>query len=105
MPEPHAIAAMLLTVIALVLFTRERIPLETSSMAVIAALAIGFELFPYHADGRTLHAVEFFHGFGHEALVAVCALMIAAWAINVAVAERAIRRDRFARPAVGLPRP
>ena len=76
MPEPHAIAAMLLTVIALVLFTRERIPLETSSMAVIAALAIGFELFPYHADGRTLHAVEFFHGFGHEALVAVCALMI-----------------------------
>lgn len=67
---------MALTVVALVLFTREKIPLESSAMAVIAALAIGFELFPYHANGRALHAVEFFHGFGHEALVAVCALMI-----------------------------
>ncbi len=76
MPEPHAIAAMLLTVVALALFMRDRIPLETSSMAVIAALTIGFEVFPYESGGRTLHAVEFFHGFGHEALVAVCALMI-----------------------------
>ncbi|MDH5540635.1 MAG: SLC13 family permease, partial [Rhizobacter sp.] len=76
LPDAHAIAAMLLTVVALVLFMREKIPLETSSMVVIAALTVGFELFPYHANGRTLHAVEFFHGFGHEALVAVCALMI-----------------------------
>ena len=76
MPEPHAIAAMLLTVVALALFMRDTIPLETSSMAVLAALTVGFELFPYESDGKTLHAVEFFHGFGHEALVAVCALMI-----------------------------
>lgn len=67
---------MLLTVLALGLFMRDKIPLETSSMVVLAALTIGFELSPYHANGRTLHAVEFFHGFGHEALVAVCALMI-----------------------------
>jgi di/tricarboxylate transporter len=67
---------MVLTVVALVLFTRDRISLETSSMVAIAALTVGFELFPYHGNGTTLHAVEFFHGFGHEALVAVCALMI-----------------------------
>lgn len=67
---------MILTVLALVLFTRDKIPLETSSMVVLALLAVGFELFPYEAHGRSLHAVEFFHGFGHEALVAVCALMI-----------------------------
>ena len=67
---------MALTVAALALFMRDKIPLETSSMAVIAALTIGFELFPYQRNGTTLHAVEFFHGFGHEALVAVCALMI-----------------------------
>jgi di/tricarboxylate transporter len=67
---------MVLTLVALVLFTREKIPLETSSMVVLAVLAVGFELFPYHANGRSLHAAEFFHGFGHEALVAVCALMI-----------------------------
>ena len=76
LPDPHAIAAMLLTLVALVLFTRDKIPLETSSMVVLALLAVGFELFPYHAHGRSLHASEFFHGFGHEALIAVCALMI-----------------------------
>jgi di/tricarboxylate transporter len=67
---------MLLTLTALVLFTREKIPLETSSRVVLAVLAVGFELFPYSGQGRSLRAVEFFHGFGHEALVAVCALMI-----------------------------
>ncbi|MEO8007657.1 MAG: SLC13 family permease, partial [Betaproteobacteria bacterium] len=75
-PDPHAIAVMVLTLVALALFTREKIPLETSSMVVIAALALGFELFPYGSGDKILHARDFFHGFGHEALVAVCALMI-----------------------------
>ncbi len=76
-PDAHGIAVLLLIVVALFLFTRERIPLETSSLAVLAALAVGFELFPYARDGVPLHAVDFFKGFGHEALIAVCALMIA----------------------------
>jgi di/tricarboxylate transporter len=77
LPNPHALATLLMTVIALGLFTREKIPLETSSLVVLSSLTVAFELFPFRVDGRTLHAVEFFHGFGHEALVAVCALMIA----------------------------
>ncbi|MFV0438284.1 MAG: SLC13 family permease [Desulfopila sp.] len=76
-PNVHAVAVLLLTVIALVLFTRERIPLETSSLSVLALLAVGFELFPFVGERGPLHAVDFFSGFGHEALVAVCALMIA----------------------------
>ena len=76
-PDPHAIAVMALTVVALMLFMREKIPLETSSLLVIAVITVGFELFPYTtAGGEQLHAVDFFSGFGHEALVAVCALMI-----------------------------
>ena len=67
---------MTLTLLALVLFTRDKSPVETSSMVMIAALTIGFELFPFQSNGLTLPAVEFFHGFGHEALVAVCALML-----------------------------
>ncbi len=77
LPNAHALAVMLLTVLALILFTREKIPLESSSFLVLIGLAVGFELFPFQADGSVLHAVDFFHGFGHEALVAVCALMIA----------------------------
>lgn len=76
LPDPHALAVLSLTAVALFLFTRERIPLETSSLVVLVLLTVGFEWFPY-ADGHgTLHTVEFFSGFGHEALVAVCGLMI-----------------------------
>lgn len=75
-PNVHALAVLVLTVIALILFTREKIPLETSSFLILVALAVGFELFPFQANGKILHAVYFFQGFGHEALVAVCALMI-----------------------------
>ncbi len=76
-PNAHALAVLLLTLLALVLFTRERIPLETSSLLVLALLAVGFELFPFERGGVTLEGTAFFAGFGHEALVAVCALMIA----------------------------
>jgi di/tricarboxylate transporter len=77
LPDTHAIAVLVLMVVALYLFTRERIPMESSSLIVLVVLAVGFELFPYEVNGKALHAVDFFTGFGHEALIAVCALMIA----------------------------
>ena len=67
---------MALVVFALVLFTRERIPLETSCLAVMVILVVGFQIFPYESGGEPLRAVQFFSGFGHEALVAICALMV-----------------------------
>ncbi|MDZ7752470.1 MAG: SLC13 family permease [Gammaproteobacteria bacterium] len=76
-PDAHGIAVLVLVGVALVLFTRERLPLETSSLIVLVVLTVGFEVFPYTVDGRALHAVDFFSGFGHEALVAVAALMMA----------------------------
>jgi len=75
--NPHAIAVLVLTVVALFLFTRERIPLETTSLVVLVALTVGFELFPFQVDGQQLHTIGFFSGFGHEALVAVSGLMVA----------------------------
>ena len=80
-PNAHAFAVLLLTVLALVLFTREKIPLESSSLFVVVALIIGFELFPFSGPFGTLSPVDFFHGFGHEALIAVCALMVAGQAL------------------------
>ena len=76
LPDHHALAVLGLTVVALFLFTRERIPLETSSLIVLVLLTVGFEWFPYQDAAGTLHTVDFFSGFGHEALVAVCGLMI-----------------------------
>lgn len=77
MPEPHAIAVMLLTLVALYLFSRETIAIETSSLMVIALLTVGFSLFPYHGRGGELDPLRFFGGFGNEALIAICALMVA----------------------------
>ncbi len=76
--NPHAIATMLLTLLALILFSREQTPLESSSLLVIVLLAFGFSLFPYtDPQGQTLDPLQFFTGFGHEALLAVCGLMVA----------------------------
>lgn len=82
LPSMHAILVMALTVLALVLFTRERIPLESSSLFVLFALAFGFALFPYKAaNGATLDGLAFFQGFGHPALIAISGLMVASYGL------------------------
>ena len=71
-PNPHALASMLLTVVALILFSRDRLRLEITSLGLICILAMGFSLFPFGDFKPT----DFFFGFGHEALIAVSALMV-----------------------------
>ena len=80
--EPHAIAALVLTVVALFLFTRDKIPLETSSLIILVILVLMFHIFPYESNGETFRPAEFFSGFGHEALITICALMIIAQGIE-----------------------
>ncbi len=75
-PEAHALAVMALTLGALVLFTRERIPLEATSLFILIALAAGFQFFPLSPGASRLEPADFLMGFGHEALVTICALMI-----------------------------
>ena len=80
--EPHAIWSLSLTVFALILFSRDRIPLETSSLLIIVLLAISFTLFPFTNDSDVvLNPVSFYSGFGHEALIAVCGLMVVGYGI------------------------
>lgn len=81
LPNWHALGVMLLTVVALFLFTRERVPIETTSIVVLAVLAVSFTVFPFEADGKRLEAEEFFLGFGNEALVAISALMMASYGL------------------------
>ena len=81
MPDTHAFAVLALTVFALVLFTRKELPLQTSALIVLCMLAFGFSIFPYSYDDgggvlKPFKVVSFFYGFGHEALVSVCALMV-----------------------------
>lgn len=73
----HAIAVLALTIFAFYLFSRETLPVETSSLLVITLLAAGFIIFPYEIEGGALDPMDFFRGFGNEALVAICALVMA----------------------------
>lgn len=79
--DPHAIWSLILTVAALILFTRDKISLETSSLLVIVLLTISFSIFPYETSSGVLDPISFYSGFGHEALVAVCGLMVAGYGI------------------------
>lgn len=80
-PNTHAFAMLLLTLLALILFTREKLALESTSLFVLVSLVVGFELFPFSSGSEEVSSTDFFHGFGHEALIAVCALMVAGQAL------------------------
>ncbi|MEJ2171390.1 MAG: SLC13 family permease [Woeseiaceae bacterium] len=72
-----------MTLVALFLFTRDRIPLESSALAILILLVAGFHVFEYARDGEVLLGpADFFAGFGNEALVAICALMMVGKALE-----------------------
>ena len=82
-PDAHGLAVLVLTALALFLFTRDNIPLESSSLAILIILVVGFQLVPYEKAGETiLGPLDFFAGFGNEALVAICALMMVGKALE-----------------------
>jgi len=72
---------MALVVLALILFASERVPLASSSLLILVLLTLLFEIFPFEGSRGPLRADALFLGFGHQALVAVCALMIAGQAL------------------------
>jgi di/tricarboxylate transporter len=89
----HAAATMVLTIIALYLFSQDRYRLETSSLIILIILTLLFTIFPYtHDDGSALRAADFFSGFGHEALVAICSLMILGKSIEITGALKFLSR-------------
>lgn len=67
---------LFVTMIALYFFRRDDIPLETSSLAVLVLLCLIFTIFPFEVNGHHLEPSSLFFGFGHEALITVCALMV-----------------------------
>lgn len=88
----HGVAVLLLTIGALFLFTRERLPLEYSCVAILFTLVLGFELFPYEYDGAQLGAANFLAGLGNEALITILLLLILAKGMEVSGALRPLAR-------------
>ena len=75
-PSYHAIAAMGITIAMFIAFARGRMSVEIISLMTIAVIAVGLYFFPLDdtqpIDGLSLA----FSGFGHYALITICALMI-----------------------------
>ena len=83
LPGAHGVFVLLLTVVALYLFTRDKLPLEASGLTILVILLVVFQIFPYEADGVRLAPTSFLSGFGHEALITICALMIIGTGLEV----------------------
>ncbi len=88
---------MFLAAVALFLFSRDRIPMETSALVVLGLLVVGFELFPYVSPtGRTLTTADFLAGFGNNALITIMALLICTRGLEVTGALQPVA-DRLAK--------
>ncbi|MBX3614451.1 MAG: SLC13 family permease [Burkholderiaceae bacterium] len=73
---PHAVAALVFTIAVFVLYTVRRVPVVVTSLLVLVALPLAFVVFPYRSGERVVDPRDFYLGFGHEALVAICALLV-----------------------------
>ncbi|UOR14542.1 SLC13 family permease [Qipengyuania aquimaris] len=75
-PSYHAMAAMAVTVAMFVAFARGRMSIEIISLLTIAVIAVGLYFFPLEGQSPTDGLAIAFGGFGHYALITICALMI-----------------------------
>ncbi|MEM9311717.1 MAG: SLC13 family permease [Pseudomonadota bacterium] len=75
-PSYHAIAAMAVTVTMFIAFARGRMSVEIVSLMTIAVIAVGLYFFPLEGAKPTDGLALAFGGFGHYALITICALMI-----------------------------
>lgn len=75
-PQPHAIGAMLLTIAMFYGFVSGRARVEIISLLTISAIALGLYWFPLAGQSPTDGLKVAFEGFGHYALISICALMV-----------------------------
>ncbi|GMM93828.1 SLC13 family permease [Qipengyuania sp. MTN3-11] len=75
-PSYHALAAMFITIAMFVGFARGRMSVEIVSLLTIAVIAVGLYFFPLEGDTPSEGLQLAFAGFGHYALITICALMI-----------------------------
>lgn len=83
LPNLHAVFAIVLALLAIFLYTREKLALESASFFILAVIVVWFELWTIEYEGSRVRARNFFAGFGNEALIAVLSLMILARSLEV----------------------
>ncbi len=106
LPSLHAAGALVLTIATFSLFVLGRLRIELICLGLIAVLALGFYFFPLEPSGRFTSLEVAFGGFSHEALVAICCLMILGRGLLITgalePAARVLGRLWAFSPSVGL---
>jgi di/tricarboxylate transporter len=72
----HGLVALLFAATVFGLFIWDRIPLTTVCLGILVMLPLGFVMAPLATAAGPVDPLRFFAGFGHPALVAICALMV-----------------------------
>lgn len=67
---------MVVTIAMFVAFVRGRMSIEIVSLLTIAVIAVGLYFFPLEGNSPTDGLAIAFGGFGHYALITICALMV-----------------------------
>jgi di/tricarboxylate transporter len=101
-PSPHAAAVLALTGVTFWMFSRAKVRIELTGLILIAVLALGFYFFPLQRGDRFIGFEIAFGGFGDQALIAICSLMILGRGLSVTgalepVARGILRVWRFTR--------
>ncbi len=76
MPSLHALGAILVAVAMFVAFARGRLPVELVSLGTIVLIALWLYVMPLPGQRKEEGLALAFSGFGHYALVTICALMV-----------------------------
>lgn len=76
LPNPHAAAAILLALMMFYAFATGRVRVEIISLLTVGVIALGLYFFPMPGSSPKDGLIMAFEGFGHHALITICALMI-----------------------------
>jgi di/tricarboxylate transporter len=88
----HAIASLLLAAAVFYSFAAEKARAEIISLMTISAIALGLYLVPLPGQAAKDGLVLAFQGFGHPALITICALMVMGRGIAVSGALEPVAR-------------
>jgi di/tricarboxylate transporter len=90
---PHGWAVIAIAVIVFTLLARGKLTVELGSLTLLGALALLFQVFPISVNAVPVRGTDFFYGFGHEALIAICCLMIHGYALVATGALEPVARN------------
>jgi di/tricarboxylate transporter len=88
--SPHAAAAIAITIGALILLSSDKVALEHSCIAVLVLLVAVFELFPVTEGDPSLRGIDFLRGFGNDALITICLLLVLVKSVEASGALRPV---------------